>query len=141
MSKKETPGMEDDWARVASNPDNVIISESLISRVDPYNLGTIENKKKVTTECEFKFEDYFLTGDVVGFSRVNGTTTYTFETTPAQACQLMNESTLQSFAVMVGDEVSVSVDDATSLGSFNFEVDVQNSTSATVAVSFTEVSQ
>ena len=141
MSKKETPELDDAWERVAGNPDNVIISESLISRVDPYNLGTIENKKKVTTECEFKFEDYSLTGNVIGFSRVNGVTTYTLETSPAQACQLMNESSLKSFAVMVGNEVSVSVNDTADLGSFNFEVDVQNSTAATVVVSFTEPPQ
>jgi len=141
MSKEDKRTATDkDWSRVAGNPDNVIISESLISRVDPYNLGEIENVPKPITECEFKFKDYILTGTVVGFSRVGGTTTYTFTTTPDQACLLINRSELQSFAVATGDSYTTGVDDASALGAFDFEVEVQNSSMATIIVSFTEAS-
>ena len=139
-NKKDDKTLANDWSRVAGNPDNVIISEALVDRVDPYNLGEIANPKNAIPECEFKFEDYTITGNVTGFSRVDENISYTFTTTPAQACLLMNRSKLHSFAVATSDDTSLGVDDAATLGKFNFEVEVESNHTAIIVVSFTEAS-
>ena len=129
-----------EFSRVLSNPDNLIISESLIDRVDPYNLGDIENGIHVKPVCTFVFSGYELSGDVIGFSNMEGRRTYTFSTSVKDASMLMNSSDLQSFSMSVsGDEIVTLQKE--SIEALNFNVDVQNANVALVTITFSEVAQ
>jgi len=131
---------EKEWSRVMSNPDNLIISESLIERVDPYNLGEIENEPQVKPICMFEFSDYTLSGEVLGFSNVEGQRTYTFASHVKDASKLMHSSQLKKFSMHVtGDELVAM--DSTNIKELNFNVDVQSASHALVTISFSEVTQ
>ena len=129
---------EKEWGRVLSNPDGLIISDSLISRVDPYNLGDIENDVHVKPVCTFTFTGYRLSGDVLGFSNAEGQRTYTFSTSVKEASKLMNSAELQTFSMSVsGDEIVTLPKE--SIEKLNFNVDVQSANVALVTISFSEV--
>lgn len=127
-----------EWKRVMSNPDNVIISDSLIARVDPYNLGDISNPVEFKPTCQFAFTNYTLSGEVISFSNVDGLRSYTFSTSLKDASQLMGDANIQNFAMLASGEelLSMSKDH---INNFNFNVDVQNSTTALVTITFGEV--
>jgi hypothetical protein len=131
---------EKEWKRVMGNPDNVIISDSLIARVDPYNLGEISNPVEVKPVCQFNFEGFSLSGEVISFSNVDMQRSYTFSTNLREASQLMNSANFLSFAMKAGvDEIlSMSKED---IKNFNFNVDIQSSTSAVVTITFSEVAE
>jgi hypothetical protein len=129
-----------EWRRVISNPDNVIISDSLIARVDPYNLGAIANPIEFRPFCKFTFTDHTLTGEVISFSNVDGKRSYTFSTSLKEASQLMGDANIQQFAMLAGKEELLSMD-KDHINNFNFNVDVQNSTTALVTITFGEVSE
>ncbi len=131
---------EEEWARVMSNPDNVIISDSLIARVDPYNLGEITNPVEVKPVCEFNFKGYSLSGEIASFSNVDAQRSYTFSTSLKNASQLMNSAELESFVMKAGREELFSMSKE-HITNFNFNVDIQNSTSATVTITFSEVAE
>lgn len=122
------------------NPDNVIISDSLIPRIDPYSLGEIENAPVVKPVCHFDFDGYTLAGDVIAFSNANKQRSYTFSTTLASASQLMNSAIFKGFRMVAGKEeiASATKDSITNL---NFSVDVQSSTVALVTITFSETAQ
>lgn len=134
------PTEEKEWTRIMSNPDNVIISDSLIARVDPYNLGEIVNPVEVKPVCQFEFEGYTLSGDVISFSNVDMRRTYTFSTTLKSASQLMNSAEFQRFVMKAGTDelLSMSKDH---IENFNFNVDIQSATSALVTITFVEATE
>lgn len=129
-----------EWSRVMSNPDNLILSDSLISRVDPYNLGEIENVPQLKPVCTFKFTSYILSGEVIGFSNTEGMRTYTFASHVKDASKLMHSCTLEKFSMHVGDDELVAMD-SKHIKNLNFNVDVQNASQALVTISFSEVTQ
>lgn len=129
-----------EWGRVLSNPENLIISDSLISRIDPYNLGDIENEVHVNPVCTFVFAGYELSGDVLGFSNSEGHRTYTFSTSVKEASKLMNSAQLQSFSMSVSGDEIVTLQKET-IEKLNFNVDVQSANVALVTISFSEVAQ
>ena len=137
---KHAKAEEQEWARVMSNPDNVIISDSLIARVDPYNLGEIVNPVEMKPICQFNFKGYSISGEVNSFSNVDMQRSYTFSTTLKEASQLMNSAEFQSFAMLVGNEELLSMSKE-HITNFNFNVDIQNSTIATVTITFSEVAE
>ncbi len=137
MSDEKT---EKEWSRVLSNPDNVIISDSLISRVDPYNLGEIENIPQVKPVCTFEFTGHTLSGEVIGFSNVDGMRTYTFESHVKDASKLMHSCTLKKFSMHAGNDELVKLDND-DIKNLNFNVDVQSASQALVTISFSEVTQ
>ena len=131
---------EKEWSRLMSNPDNLIISESLIDRVDPYNLGEIENVAQVKPICTFEFTNYTLSGEVLGFSNVEGQRTYTFASHVKDASKLMHSSSLKQFSMHVGEDELVTLNND-NIQELNFNVDVQNASQALVTISFSEVTQ
>jgi len=135
---QETSVPDQEWKRVMSNPDNVIISDSLIARVDPYNLGDISNPIEFKPVCKFTFTEYSLSGEVISFSNVDGLRSYTFSTTLKEASQLMGDSNVQGFSMLASGEELLSLGKEY-INNFNFNVDVQNSTTALVTITFGEV--
>ena len=131
---------QQEWTRVLSNPDNLIISDSLITRVDPYNLGEIENTPQLKPICTFEFTSYTLSGEVIGFSNTEGMRTYTFATHVKDASKLMHSCALKQFSMHVGNDELVTMDND-SIENLNFNVDVQNASQALVTISFSEVTQ
>lgn len=129
-----------EWNRVMSNPDNLIISDSLIERVDPYNLGEIENPIQVKPVCRFEFSDYTLSGEVLGFSNVEGQRTYTFAAHVKDASRLMHSSDLTQFSMHVGNDELVSMT-SEHITELNFNVDVQSASQALVTISFIEAAE
>ena len=139
MSNKNK-NTEDEWRRVMANPENVIISESLIARVDPYNLGDIANPVSIKPKCTFTFEGYTMTGEVISFSNVAGQRSYTFSSSLKEASNLMNTANLLKFQMSIDDDeiLSMAKEHITDL---NFNVDVQSASSALVTITFSEVTQ
>ena len=131
---------EKEWKRVMGNPDNVIISDSLIARVDPYNLGEISNPVEIKPVCQFNFEGFSLSGEVISFSNVDMQRSYTFSTSLKEASQLMNSADFQSFVMKAGADEILSMSNE-SIENFNFNVDIQSSTSAVVTITFSEVAE
>jgi len=131
---------EKEWKRVMGNPDNVIISDSLIARVDPYNLGEISNPVEIKPVCQFNFEGFSLSGEVISFSNVDMQRSYTFSTSLKEASQLMNSANFQSFVMKAGADEILSMSNE-SIENFNFNVDIQSSTSAVVTITFSEVAE
>ena len=131
---------EKEWKRVMGNPDNVIISDSLIARVDPYNLGEISNPVEIKPICQFNFEGFSLSGEVISFSNVDMQRSYTFSTSLKEASQLMNSANFQSFVMKAGADEILSMSNE-SIKNFNFNVDIQSSTSAVVTITFSEVAE
>ena len=131
---------EKEWSRLMSNPDNLIISEGLVDRVDPYNLGEIENIPQVKPVCTFEFTSYTLSGEVLGFSNVEGQRTYTFASHVKDASKLMHSSSLKQFSMHVGEDELVSMS-SDNIQELNFNVDVQNASQALVTISFSETAQ
>jgi hypothetical protein len=129
-----------EWDRVMSNPDNLIISDSLIERVDPYNLGEIENPVQVKTICTFEFSEHTLSGEVLGFSNVEGQRTYTFASHVKDASKLMHSSDLKQFSMHVGTDELISMGNE-HIKELNFNVDVQSASQALVTISFIEVAE
>lgn len=129
-----------EWKRIMGNPDNVIISDSLVARIDPYSLGEIENPSAKKPSCHFTFEGYTLAGDVISFSNSSGQRSYTFSTTLLAASQLMNSANFVSFKMLSGDDELVTIGKK-EISNLNFNVDVQNSTTALVTISFNEIAQ
>jgi len=131
---------EKEWKRVMGNPDNVIISDSLIARVDPYNLGEISNPVEIKPLCQFNFKGFSLSGEVISFSNVDMQRSYTFSTSLKEASQLMNSANFQSFVMKAGADEILSMSNE-SIENFNFNVDIQSSTSAVVTITFSEVAE
>lgn len=129
---------EAEWKRIAGNPDNLIISDSLISRIDPHSLGDFENPPIVKPVCQFFFEGYTLSGEVIGFSSENLQRSYTFAATLASASKLMNSANFINFRMLAGENelIAMSKD---SITNFNFNVDVQNMSTALVTISFSVI--
>lgn len=138
--KKSDISEEQEWERVMSNPDNVIISDSLIARVDPYNLGEIVNPVEIKPICQFNFEGYSLSGEIVSFSNVDMQRSYTFSTSLKDASQLMNSADFKSFVMKAGSDELLSMSKEL-ITNFNFNVDIQSSTSAVVTITFSEVAE
>lgn len=131
---------EQEWIRVMSNPDNVIISDSLIARVDPYNLGEIVNPVEMKPVCKFNFEGYSISGEVASFSNVDMQRSYTFSTSLSDASQLMNSAEFQSFVMLAGNDELLSMSKE-HITNFNFNVDIQSSTIAMVTITFSEATE
>ena len=129
---------EQEWKRIMSNPDNVIISDSLVARVDPYNLGEITNPVEIKPICEFYFEGYKLSGEIISFSNANQQRSYTFSTSLKEASRLMNSANFQKFSMMAGGDELLTMEKE-HISDFNFNVDIQSSTIALVTINFAEV--
>jgi len=128
---------KNEWNRIMSNPDNLILSDSLIERVDPYNLGEIENPIQVKPVCTFEFNDYALSGEILGFSSVEGQRTYTFTSPMRDASNLMCSSPFKKFSMNINNDELVSID-STGLNNLSFNVDVQSASHAIITISFSE---
>jgi hypothetical protein len=133
-----TDERKNEWNRIMSNPDNLILSDSLIERVDPYDLGEIENPIQVKPTCVFEFNDYTLAGEILGFSSINGLRTYTFSSLMRDASNLMNSSPFKKFSMYINNDELVSIGNE-GLNNLSFNVDVQSASQAVVTISFSEV--
>jgi len=94
--------VDDEWNRVMSNPENVIMSPELESRVDLSDFyPSINDDIRINPSCEFTFSDYKISGTLICFASTmdDGKSSYTFSTPSIDACKLLNQSQLRSYRV------------------------------------------
>ena len=129
--------VEDEWSRAMSNPDNVILSDSLVGLLDPEDLTSeIVNSPKTALTCAFEFEDYAIGGTLASYSDADGIRTYAFFVQTLSLHQITNRSRLVSGAITqtgVKDPVIIEVDPKADVG---VSVHIQDGNSAMVTVSF-----
>ena len=128
-----------EWTKAMSNPDNVIISDSLSDRLSPEDLEPeIVNTPKTTLACSFMFEDYTIAGTLISCSDAEGIRTYTLLAPINQVLNTLKRSKLLSSVVMqsgVEDPVVVEVDPQADVG---VTAHVQDGSSAMITVSFSD---
>ena len=129
-----------EWNRIMDNPENVIMSEGLISKVDPYDLGEIEPNVHASADCEIIFSDYSIVGTIIGFHGIKGVVSYTALIPAAESFHLFNESPLQSFKVYSYNNTLFFKEYPEGV-TFDFEVEVQDGENAILTVSFPVAAQ
>ena len=131
--------VEPEWARTMSNPDNVILSDSLVGLLDPEEMSSeIVNSPKSVLTCAFEFEDYAIGGTLASYSDADGIRTYAFFSQTLSLHQIINRSRLISGAITqtgVKDPVEIEVDPKAEVG---VSVHIQDGNSAMVTVSFSD---
>ena len=131
--------VEDEWSRTMTNPDNVILSDSLVGLLDPEDLTSeIVNSPQTSLTCAFEFEDYAIGGTLASYSDADGIRTYAFFAQPLSLHQIVNRSRLVSGAITqtgVQDPVIIEVDPKANVG---VSVHIQDGNSAMVTVSFSD---
>ena len=67
-SKDEYINSEDEWGRVLSNPNNVIVSDSLLGKLSLDELSPeIIQPKDVKIKCKVQFESWILEGALIKY--------------------------------------------------------------------------
>ena len=135
MSNNDDNNSNKEWQRIMDNPDNVIMSEALISKVDPYDLGDIEPMAHVSADCEITFDDYSIVGTIVAFNNVKGEASYTAVIPSTEAFRLFNTSALSSIRIYSYDETLLNKDCSAGT-TFDFEVEVQDGENSILTISF-----
>lgn len=126
---------EKEWGRIMENPDNVIMSEALINKVNPYDLGEIEPTTHVSADCEITFADYTIVGTIVAFHTIKDVVSYTALVPAVEAFRLFNTSPISSFKIYSYDETLLLKEYSDGVG-FDFEVEVQDGENAVLTISF-----
>lgn len=124
-----------EWERIMENPENVIMSEALINRVDPYDLGEIEQTDHISADCEITFSDYTIVGTIIGFHTIKGVTSYTLLVPAVESFRLFNPSPVSSLKIYSYDDTHL-LNEYTDDTSFDFEVEVQDGENALLTISF-----
>jgi hypothetical protein len=129
----------DEWSRALSNPDNVIISDSLSGLLSPEDLApVIVNEPQIALTCVFEFDDYVLGGTLSSYSDAEGIRTYAFITQMTSIYQILKRSNLVSAAIAqtgIPEPVEIEVNPETDVG---VSVHIQSGTTALVTVSFSD---
>jgi hypothetical protein len=126
---------EKEWERIMDNPDNVMMSEALISKVDPYDLGDIEPTMHVSVDCEITFAGYSIVGTILGFHTVDGVTSYTALVPVTEAFRLLGTSPISSIKIYSLEKTFL-VNEYPDDTRFDFEVEVQDGENAVLTISF-----
>jgi len=124
-----------EWERIMGNPDNVMMSEALINKVNPYDLDDIEQPAHISVDCEITFADYNIVGTVVGFHTVEGVVSYTTLVPAVEAFRLLNTSPISSLKIYSFENTFLVKEYADGVG-FDFEVEVQDAENAILTISF-----
>ena len=129
----------DEWSKAMSNPDNVIISDSLSDRLSPEDLEPeIVNNPSTSLVCSFMFEDYTIGGTLMSCSDAEGIRTYTLLAPLTQVLDSLKRSKLLTAVVMqIGTDnpVVVEVDPQAAVGVTSH---IQDGSSAMITVSFSD---
>lgn len=131
---------EKEWERIMDNPENVIMSEGLINKVDPYDLGEIEPSVHVSADCEIIFNDYSVVGTIIGFHGIKGVVSYTALIPAAESFRLFNTSAIQSLKIYSYDETLFFKEYAENT-QYDFEVEIQDGENAILTVSLPVATQ
>ena len=128
-----------EWTKAMSNPDNVIISDSLSDRLSPEDLEPeIVNTPTTTLACSFMFEDYTIGGTLISCSDAEGIRTYSLLSPVDQVLSTLKRSKLLSAVVMqngVEEPAVVEVDPQAEVGVTSH---IQDGNTAMITVSFSD---
>jgi hypothetical protein len=128
-----------EWTKAMTNPDNVIISDSLSDRLAPEDLKPeIVNTPSTSISCSFMFEDYTIGGTLISCSDAEGIRTYSLLAPVAQVLASLKRSNLLSAVVMqsgVEDPVIVEVDPRAEVGVSSH---IQDGSTAMITISFSD---
>ena len=94
-SEEKNRSMEEEWARATGNPDNMIVSDSLIGRLGS---SMLEEELPVDTflQCTLmSTEGQVLSGRTASFEQSPEEKRVSFETTHETANQMLSFSTLE----------------------------------------------
>ena len=86
--------------RVTSNPDGLIISDSLVGILDESQLSdVIKNDSTSAVICELEFIDYNIVGNLISYRKKGQLYTYTIDASVNDARALLNESDIATITV------------------------------------------
>ncbi len=132
--------IDNEWSRIMGNPDNVLMSDELESRVDLSEFyPKIEDDIRLDPSCEFVFSDYTITGTLLCFATTvdDGKSSYTLSVPSADACKLLNVSPLESYKVYTaGNDKELMKADVTSTTNVDVLIQWQESTNSVVTLTF-----
>ena len=97
-SEEKNRSMEEEWARATGNPDNMIVSDSLIGRLGN---SMLEEELPVDTflQCTLmSTEGQVLSGRTASFEQSPEEKRVSFETTHETANQMLSFSTLEKIS-------------------------------------------
>ncbi len=87
--------MADEWARAMANPDNMIVSDSLVGRLGPAD-GKAESSHDPFMQCTIISDDgQVVSGRTAGFNQTDDEWCVTFETTHATANSMLRFESLK----------------------------------------------
>ena len=128
---------KDEWAHAMSNPDNVIISDSLSGLLSPEDLTPeIVNVPQTSLSCSFVFKDYEISGTLASYSDMEGIRTYAFITSTSTVSVLLNRSELKVGVILQSgndNPTIIEVDEKTEVG---LSVHIQDGSTSMVTISF-----
>ena len=100
--KKES---EREWERILSNPDNVIVSDSLREQLDATGLeSTVASFKVARITCRLKFKTHQLEGDLISYASDIESRTYVIAAPPEKLVNVLYDDNLQ--VVEITDDVT-----------------------------------
>jgi len=132
--------IDNEWNRIMGNPDNVIMSDELESRVDLSEFyPKLDDDIRLDPSCEFVFSDYTITGTLLCFAATieDGKSSYTFSTPSVDACKLLNVSPLESYRVYTAsDDKELMKADVTPTANVDVLIQWQESANSVVTLTF-----
>lgn len=128
-------GSDKEWERIMSNPENVIMSESLINKVDPYDLGDIEPTVHLNADCELVFTDYNVVGTIIGFHNVKDIMSYTLLVPTVETYRMFSKSSVQSIRIYSYEETYL-VREYSDTTVFDYEVEIESGENSILTISF-----
>ena len=112
-SDSPTPNVEHEWQRVLSNPDNIIMSDSLKEQLDPINLvSEIEAPKTLDIKCCIKFEELTIEGDLVEYTKKADSLVLTVTGSLEDCAPLIFEGDVKHVSIfneIIGQQLNITV--------------------------------
>jgi hypothetical protein len=87
---------ESEWERILSNPDNVIVSDSLREQLDSTGLEPrVSSLKVARITCYLKFKTHQLEGDLISYASDAESWTYVIAAPPEKLVNILYDDNLQ----------------------------------------------
>ncbi len=110
MSAEDDKRYEDEWARTMANPDNMIVSDSLVGRLSD-GIDEIQSETSDTyLQCSITSVDGgIISGRTASFQQSDDKSSVSFETTHSTANAMLRFGTLKDviFSYPSGEEMEV----------------------------------
>ena len=108
-----------EWDRVKDNPDNVIMSDELIERIDSStsdpDLSSITSIQAPAPNCIFRFVDYDVQGCLVSFSSIHDSTliksTFVYTISYTLSMSMHDATKFLTGSKLIGASISTNIDD------------------------------